>query len=86
MASLCHVLIPHSSSLIVITCIVLMRLIGIDSQMIAMDETWILLYKDIVLSHSASLEEKHEFKLRVATMRNALESGVERTKREKEQK
>ena len=58
MASLCHVLIPHNCSLIVIVCIDLIRLIGIDSQMIAKDETWILLYKDCVLSHSASLEDK----------------------------
>ena len=58
MVSLCHVLIPQNSSLIVITCIDLMRLIGIDSQMIAKDKTWILLYKDFVLSHSASLEDK----------------------------
>ena len=57
MASLCHVLIPHSSSLIVIACIDLMRLIGIDSQMIAKDKTDIL-YKDCVVSHSASLEDK----------------------------
>ena len=28
---------------------------GIDSQMIAKDKTWILLYKDCVLSHSVSL-------------------------------
>ena len=58
MASLCHVLIPHNSSLIVIACIYLMRLIEIDSQMIAKDETWILLYTDVVLSHSASFEDK----------------------------
>ena len=58
MASLCQVLIPHRSSLIVIACIDLMRLIEIDSQMIAKDKTWILLYKDCVVSHSASLEEK----------------------------
>ena len=58
MVSLCHVLIPHNSSLIVIAYIDLMRLIGIDSQMFAKDETWILLYKDFVLSHSASLEDK----------------------------
>ena len=51
-------LIPHNSSLIVIACIDLMRLIGIDSQMIAKDKTWILLYKDFVLSHSASLKDK----------------------------
>ena len=36
----------------------LMILIGIESQMIAKDKTWILLYKDFVLSHSASLEDK----------------------------
>ena len=58
MVSLCNVLIPHSSSLIVIAYVDLIRLIGIDSQMIAKDETWILLYKDVVLSHSASLEDK----------------------------
>ena len=58
MVSLCHVLIPHNSSLIVIACIDMMRLIGIDSQMIAKDKTWILLYKDFVLSHSVSLEDK----------------------------
>ena len=58
MVSLCHVLIPHNSSLIVIVCIDLIRLIGIDSQMIAKDKTWILLYKDCVVSHSASLEDK----------------------------
>ena len=60
MVSLCHVLIPHNSSLIVIACIDLMRLIGIHSQMIAKDKIWILLYKDFVLSHSASLEEKQQ--------------------------
>ena len=38
----------------------MMRLIGIDSQMIAKDKTWILLYKDFVLSHSASLEDKQQ--------------------------
>ena len=65
MVSLCHSLIPHNSSLIVIACIDLMRLIRIDSQMIAKDKTWILLYKDFVLSHSASLEANNEFKLRV---------------------
>ena len=58
MVSLCHVLIPHNSSLIVIACINMMILIGIDSQMIAKDKTWILLYKNVVLSHSASLEDK----------------------------
>ena len=45
MVSLCLGLIPHNSSLIVIACINIMRLIGIDSQMIAKDKTWILLYK-----------------------------------------
>ena len=58
MVSLCHVGTPQNSSLIVIACIDLMRLIGIDSQMIAKDKTWILLYKDCVVSHSASLEDK----------------------------
>ena len=58
MVSLCHVLTPQNSSLIVIACIDLMRLIGIDSQMIARDKTWIILYKDFVLSHSASFEDK----------------------------
>ena len=58
MVSLCHALITHYSSLIVIGCIDMMRLIGIDSQMIEKDKTWILLYKDFVLSHSASLEDK----------------------------
>ena len=67
MVSLCHVLIPQNSSLIVIACIYLMRLIGIDRQMIAKDKTWILLYKDCVVSHSASLEEK--LKLRVLIYR-----------------
>ena len=58
MVSLCHVQIPLNSSLIVIACIDLMRLIGIDSEIIAKDKTWILLYKDCVVSHSASLEDK----------------------------
>ena len=58
MVSLCHGLIPHYLSVIVIACIDMMRLIGIDSQMLIKDETWILLYKDFVLSHSASLEDK----------------------------
>ena len=39
MVSLCHGLNPHNSSLIMITCINMMRLIGIDSQMIAKDKT-----------------------------------------------
>ena len=58
MVSLRHVLIPQNSSLIVIACIDLMRLIRIYSQMIAKDKTWILLYEDFVLSHRASLEDK----------------------------
>ena len=58
MVSLCHVRIPQNSSLIVIACIDIMRLIGIDSQMIEKDKILILLYKDFVLSHSASLEDK----------------------------
>ena len=56
--SLCHGLIPHNSILIVITCINMMILIGIDRQMIVKDKTWILLYKDFVMSNSASLEDK----------------------------
>ena len=58
MVSLYHGLIPHNSSLIVIACINMMRLIEIDKQKIAKDKTWILLYKNYVLSHSASLEDK----------------------------
>ena len=58
MVSLCHGLVPHNSRLIVIACMDMMRLIGIDSQKIAKDKTWILLYKDCVVSHSASLEDK----------------------------
>ena len=58
MVGLCYGLIPHNSSVIVIACINMMRLIGIDSQMITKDKTWILLYKDCVVSHSVSLDEK----------------------------
>ena len=58
MVSLCHGMILHNSSLIVIAFMNMMRLIVIDSQMIANDKTRILLYKDFVLSHSASLEDK----------------------------
>ena len=58
MVSLCHGLIPHNSSLIVITCINMMILIGMDSQMIVKPKTWILLYKDFVVSHNVSLEDK----------------------------
>ena len=50
----------------------MMRLIESDSKMIAKDKTWILLYKDFVLSHSASLEDKHEFKLRVLIYRGFM--------------
>ena len=60
MVSLCHGLIPHISSLIVITCINMMILIGIHSQMFANAKIWILLYKDFVVSHSASLEDKQQ--------------------------
>ena len=60
MVSLCHGLIPYNSGLIELACINMMRLIGIDSQLIAKDKTWILLYKDCVLSHSASLEDKQQ--------------------------
>ena len=60
MVSLFHVLIPHNSSLIVIICINMIRLIGIDSKMIAKDKTWILLDKDFVVGHSASLEDKQQ--------------------------
>ena len=41
----------------------MMILIGINSQMIAKDKTWILLYKDCVLSHSASLEDKQRIQV-----------------------
>ena len=64
MVSLCQGLVPYDSSLTVITCINMMRLIGIDSQMIAKDKTWILLYKDFVVSHSASLEDKQRIKVK----------------------
>ena len=58
MVSLCHGLIPHNSSLIVIECINMMRLIGIDSQMIAKAKIWLLLYKEFVVTHNASLEDE----------------------------
>ena len=35
-----------------------MILMGIDRQMIANAKTWILFYKDLVVSHTASLEDK----------------------------
>ena len=63
--SLCHGLVPHNSSLIVITCINMMRLTGIDSQMILKAKTWILLYKDFVVSHKRRLRKNNEFKLRL---------------------
>ena len=69
MVSLCHGLILHNSGLIVITCINMMRLIGIDSQMTAKAKIWILLYKDFVVSHCASLEDNNEFKFRVLIYR-----------------
>ena len=65
MVSLCHGLIPHNSSIIVIACINMMILIGIDAQMIAKDKTCILLYKDFVLSHIASLEYKQQISVEV---------------------
>ena len=58
MVNLCHGLVPHNSRLIVITCINMIILIGIDSQIIVEAKIWILLYKDFVVSHSALLEEK----------------------------
>ena len=56
--SLCHGLISHNLILIVITCINMMRLIGIYRQMIAKAKIWILLYKNFVVSHIVSLEDK----------------------------
>ena len=38
----------------------MMKLNGIDSQMIAKAKIWILFYKDFVVSHSASLEDKQQ--------------------------
>ena len=38
----------------------MMRLIGIESKMIAKAKIWILLYKDFVVSHSALLEDKQQ--------------------------
>ena len=51
------------SSLIVITCINMMRLIRIDNQMIVKSKIWILLYNDFVVSHSASLEDKQRIQV-----------------------
>ena len=48
---------PHYSSLIVIACMNIMRIIRIDSQIIAKGKRQILLYKDFVLSNSASFED-----------------------------
>ena len=70
--SLCHGLIQLNSSLIVIKCINMMRLIEIDRQIIAKAKIWILLYKDFVVSHSASLEDKKWFKLRVLIYRGFM--------------
>ena len=42
-----------------------MGFIGIDRQMIVKAKIWILLYKNFVVSHSALIEDKYEFKLRV---------------------
>ena len=53
-------MVPHNSIIIVITCINMMRMIGIDSQMIAKAKIWILLYKDFVVSHTGSLEDKQQ--------------------------
>ena len=36
----------------------MMTMIWIDRQIIAKDKTWILLYKDFVMSHSALLGDK----------------------------
>ena len=49
---------PHNSILIVIACMNIMRIISIDRQMIAKAKIRIVLYKDFVVSHSASLEDK----------------------------
>ena len=49
---------PHNSSLIVIACMNIMRIIRIDRQTIMKDKIRIHLYKDFVVSHSASLEDK----------------------------
>ena len=51
-------MIPHNSILIVKTCINMWRLIGIDRQMIGKAKIWILLYKEFVVSHNESLEDK----------------------------
>ena len=49
---------PHNLSLIVIECTHIMRIISIDRRMIAKILIRILVYKDFVVSHSASLEDK----------------------------
>ena len=48
----------HNSSLIVIEYMNIMIIIRTDSQMIANAKRRILLYKDFVVSYSASLEDK----------------------------
>ena len=58
MVSLYHGLVPHNLSPIVITCINMMRIIGIDSQMIAKAKIGILSYKNFVVRNSVSLEDK----------------------------
>ena len=50
----------HNSSLIVIEYMNIMIIIRTDSQMIANAKRRILLYKDFVVSHSASLEDKQQ--------------------------
>ena len=49
---------PHNSSLIVIACMNIMRVIRFDNQMIVKAKRRILLYKDFVVSPSASHEDK----------------------------
>ena len=49
---------PYNSSQIVIACMNIMRIIRINSQMIAKAKRRILLYEDFVVSHNVSLEDK----------------------------
>ena len=49
---------PHNSSLIMIACMNIIIIITIGSKMIVKAKRHILLYKDFVVSHSASLEDK----------------------------
>ena len=51
---------PHISSVIVIKYMNIMRIIRIEIQMIAKAKRWIILYKDFVVSHSASPEYKQQ--------------------------